>query len=163
MSKTKEVRSKLTETQRSLSGDCWVIGKGCVTAQGPEEHSEEYKLSCKSESRKEVRACLNISNLIVSCNKRVFMSMCRHQNYDQRSIDISQPPLIEDHRSGSCKISGFDGCESNYNSKMEEIYSSQAISTSNQCHKLEDHKLKEEIIHKIERLRITVADSTAVK
>jgi hypothetical protein len=49
MSKTKEGKSKLIETQRSLTGDRWVIGKGCVSAQGPEEHSEEYKLSCKSE------------------------------------------------------------------------------------------------------------------
>jgi hypothetical protein len=49
MSKTKEISSKLTETQRPLTGDCWVIGNDCVFAKVPEEQSEEYKLPCKSE------------------------------------------------------------------------------------------------------------------
>jgi hypothetical protein len=47
MSKTKEIRSKLTETQKPLSGDCWVIGNGCVSAKDPEERSEVCKLSTK--------------------------------------------------------------------------------------------------------------------
>jgi hypothetical protein len=47
MSKTKEIRSKLTETQKPLNGDCWVIGNDCVSAKDPEELSEECKRSIK--------------------------------------------------------------------------------------------------------------------
>lgn len=73
--------------------------------------------------------------------------------------------FLLDFIQSSCKIAGLDSCESNLILKMEATYSSQTISTykTTQCHKLNDHTLKQEIMYKIGRLRIIFADSTALK